>query len=57
LPAGVVAELVLIRFGQTYGSIREERAMRLLGDDIVPNPIVVTNHALDWSWALVLLPL
>jgi hypothetical protein len=49
LPAGVVAELVLIRFGQTYGSIREERAMRLLGTDIVPNPIVVTNHALDWS--------
>jgi phosphopantothenate synthetase len=31
--------------------------MRLLGDDIVPNPIVVTNHALDWSWAVVLLPL
>lgn len=56
MPAGVVAELVPIRFGQTYGSIREERAMRLLGD-LVPNPIVVTNHALDWSWALELLPL
>jgi hypothetical protein len=30
--------------------------MRLLGDDIVPHPIVVINHALDWSWARVASP-
>jgi hypothetical protein len=46
LAAGVLAEAVLIPLGQTYGSTREERAMRLLGDDIVPLPQVVTNHAI-----------
>jgi hypothetical protein len=53
-----VTEAVLIRLGRTYGSTREEREMRLLGDDIVPNPIVVTNHAITidappdcvWPW-------
>jgi hypothetical protein len=56
--AGVVAEAVLIRLGQTYGSTADERAMRLLGDDIVPNAQVVTNHAITidappdsvWPW-------
>jgi hypothetical protein len=58
LAAGVLAEAVLIRLGQTYGSTREDRAMQLLGDDIVPNPQVVTNHATTidappeyvWPW-------
>jgi hypothetical protein len=44
--AAVVAEAVLIRLGQTYGSTPDERAMRLIGDEIVPNPQVVTNHAI-----------
>jgi hypothetical protein len=53
---GALAEAALIRLGQTYGSVPEERTMRLLGDDIVPNPQVVTNHAIDidappdWVW-------
>jgi hypothetical protein len=58
LAGGVSAEAVLIRLGQTHGSTREERAMRLLGDDIVPLPQVVTNHAVTidappdcvWPW-------
>jgi hypothetical protein len=58
LAVGAVVEAVLIRLGQTYGSTREERAMRLLGDDIVPLPQVVTNHAIPidapsecvWPW-------
>ena len=53
-----LAEAVLIRLGQTYGSTREERAMRLPGDHIVPTPQVVTNHAIIidapqdcvWPW-------
>jgi hypothetical protein len=61
--AGVVAiaalaEAALIRLGQTYGSTPAERAMSLPGDDIVPNPQVVTDHAIDidapsdcvWPW-------
>jgi hypothetical protein len=58
LAGSVLAEAVLIRLGQTHGSTREERAMRLLGDDIVPLPRVVTNHAVTidappdcvWPW-------
>ena len=59
LVAGVaVAEAVLIHLGQTYGSTRRERALRLTGDQIVPPPQVVTNHALTinaptdcvWPW-------
>jgi hypothetical protein len=41
-----VAEAVLIRLGQTYGSTPEERAMPLIGDNIVANPQVVTNYAI-----------
>jgi hypothetical protein len=54
----VLVETMLMRLGQTYGSTREERAMQLLGDDIVPLPQVVTNHAITidappdrvWPW-------
>jgi len=53
-----LTEAVLIRLGQTYGSTSEERALRLPGDDIVPRPQVVTNHAITidappddvWPW-------
>jgi hypothetical protein len=53
-----LAEAVLIHLGQTYGSTRPERAMQLPGDQIVPNPQVVTNHAITinapadcvWPW-------
>jgi hypothetical protein len=56
--SGVALEAVLIRQGQTYGSTPEERELRLLGDEIVPNPQVVTNHAITidspaervWPW-------
>jgi hypothetical protein len=52
------AELGLIYLGQTYGSTPEERRKPLPGDDIVPNPEVVTNHATTidappeavWPW-------
>jgi len=58
LGAATVAELGLIYLGQTYGSTPEERRMALPGDDIVPNPQVVTNHAITidappeavWPW-------
>ena len=53
-----LAEAILIRLGQTYGSVPADRALDLPGDDIVPNPQVVTNHAIDidappdsvWPW-------
>jgi hypothetical protein len=58
LGAATVAEAGLIHLGQTYGSTPEERRMTLPGDDIVPNPQVVTNHAITidadpeavWPW-------
>jgi hypothetical protein len=58
LGAATVAELRLIYLGQTYGSTPEERRMTLPGDDIVPDPQVVTNHAITidappesvWPW-------
>ena len=43
--AAAVAELGLIHLGQTYGSTPGERRKSLPGDDIVPQPQVVTNHA------------
>jgi len=54
----VAAEAALVQLGRTYGSTREERAARLPGDDIVPKPAVITNHAvtidappeLVWPW-------
>ena len=53
-----LAEILAIRLGQTYGSTPHERAMRLPGDDIVTDPVVVTNHAITidappscvWPW-------
>src|SRR5690242_3699882 len=58
--AGVatLAELALIRLGKTYGSTPAERGMRLPGDEIIPQPVIVTNHAIDiaappasvWPW-------
>ena len=58
LAAGVVAEGVLIRLGQTYGSTPAERRLSLLGDDVVPDARMVTNHAITidappdcvWPW-------
>src|SRR5512133_1520985 len=58
LAAAAVAELRLIYLGQTYGSTPEERRKPLPGDDIVPKPQVVTNHATTidappedvWPW-------
>jgi hypothetical protein len=53
-----MAEALLVHLGRTYGSTPEERAMRLPGDDIVPSPVVITNHAITidappedvWPW-------
>lgn len=58
LTAAAGAELGLIHLGQTYGSTPEERRITLPGDDIVPHPQVVTNHAITidappeavWPW-------
>ena len=59
LTTSALTEAALIRLGQTYGSVPAEQAMMpLLGDDIVPDPQVVTNHAIDidappdcvWPW-------
>ncbi len=55
-----LSEAALIHLGRTYGSTPDERAMRLPGDDIVPNPVVVTNHAITidappedvWPWVV-----
>lgn len=55
-----VAEATLVHLGRTYGSTPEERAMRIPGDEIVPEPVVVTNHAITidapptyvWPWLL-----
>lgn len=52
------AEATLIRLGRTFGSTPEERSTPLPGDDIVPRPDVVTNHATTidappeavWPW-------
>jgi hypothetical protein len=57
LLAGVL-ELVLIRLGRTYGSTATERRLDLPGDDIVPRPRTVTDHAITidaspeavWPW-------
>lgn len=61
-PAAVVGlglvEAVLIQLGRTYGSTSRERATYLPSDQIVPEPQVVTNHAITidaptdcvWPW-------
>jgi hypothetical protein len=53
-----IAEATLVHLGRTYGSSPAERVMRLPGDGIVANPVVVTNHAITidappgdvWPW-------
>jgi hypothetical protein len=53
-----LAETTLIRLGRTYGSTAAERQAELPGDDIVPAPTVVTDHAISiaappesvWPW-------
>jgi hypothetical protein len=60
LIGGLLAEALLIRLGRTYGSTPEERARALPGDEIVPGPEVVTNHAVTidappervWPWLM-----
>lgn len=56
--AAAVAEATLVHLGRTYGSTTAERQMSIPGDDIVSNPVVVTNHAITidaapelvWPW-------
>jgi len=51
-------EAALIQLGRTYGSTPGERTVRIPGDDLVADPIVVTNHAITinakpeyvWPW-------
>jgi hypothetical protein len=58
LVASALAETVPVRRGRTYGSTPKERAAALPGDDIVPRPDVVTDHAITidappervWPW-------
>ena len=58
LAGGVLAEAILIRLGQTYGSTARERTMSLPGDALVPHPTVITDHAITidapagyvWPW-------
>jgi len=60
LGAGALVEVVLVRLGLTYGSTAQERETSLPGDDIVTDPKVVTNHAIDidapadcvWPWLM-----
>ena len=54
----VAAEVGLILLGRTYGSTKEERRVRLPGDDIILNAGVQTDHAVTidappsavWPW-------
>ena len=54
----VAAEALLVHLGRTYGSTPAERAMTLPGDDVVANPVVITDHAITveaapgfvWPW-------
>lgn len=56
--AGAGMEAALVHLGRTFGSTPFERRRRLHGDDIVPDPVVVTNHAITidappadvWPW-------
>jgi hypothetical protein len=58
--AAAACEAMLVQLGRMHGSTAEERAMRLPGDDIVPDPVVVTNHAITidasvecvWPWVV-----
>lgn len=56
--SALVTEATLFHLGRTYGSTSAERAARLIGDDLVAHPSVVTNHAITidarpdhvWPW-------
>jgi hypothetical protein len=56
--AAVLIESGLIYLGRTYGSTKHERHKRLPGDDIIPEPVVQTDHAITidappsavWPW-------
>jgi hypothetical protein len=56
--AAALAEAGLIHLGRTYGSTEAERHLTLPGDDIVVDPVVVTDHAITidappsavWPW-------
>lgn len=58
LGAVVLTELVLVRLGRAYGSTRAERHAALPGDELVPRPQSVTDHAITvdappelvWPW-------
>ncbi|MGZ8766402.1 MAG: SRPBCC family protein [Acidimicrobiia bacterium] len=58
IAGAALSEAALIHLGRTFGSTLDERALRLPGDDIVTNPVVVTNHAITidappedvWPW-------
>ena len=55
-----VAEATLVHLGRTYGSTPAERDMVIPGDELVLNPVVVTNHAITidaapefvWPWVV-----
>jgi hypothetical protein len=56
--AGVTLYLALHWLGRTYGATRRERRDALPGDELTPEPMVVTNHAITieaspayiWPW-------
>jgi hypothetical protein len=58
LAGAAAAEATLVHLGRTYGSTTAERAAVLPGDEIVPTPDVVTDHAITiaappaqvWPW-------
>lgn len=55
---GAAVESALIHLGRTYGSTAFERARRIPGDDLVADPVLVTNHGITidappehvWPW-------
>jgi hypothetical protein len=57
---GVAAESAVVHLGRTFGSTPAERLMTIPGDDLVPDPFVVTNHAVTidappefvWPWLI-----
>ena len=60
IAAGAVAWAGAYYLGRTWGSTRDERAARLPGDELVPNPVLGGNHAITirarpaavWPWLL-----
>jgi hypothetical protein len=53
-------EAALVDLGRTHGSTPDERIMTIAGDELVPDPVVVTNHAITidappqyvWPWVI-----